>query len=334
MDSIFIIDEFVNVRPGEPFRLLPFGTLIKGGKERNITPEFAAKFKLPHFKPPIKLGSHDDETPAGGHINSLYVGEDGLYAVPEFTDKGAKAVEEGDFKYQSPEIIWEGNGLEDPNTGKMMEGPLIVGDALLHTPHLGEAAALYQIVKQEKGENQMGDTVQVDRSLWEKLTANLFAEKPADPVPAPEAPEEVVETEEYKALAVERDDYKAKFDTMEAEKVKSEKLSVIAKEFDTEEYGTAYIELGKADESAEMLSKMDDEVRAWVLTNFKALSKQIKESALTEELGTAGEGIDEDDSVGQLNAVILARAKKDKVSYNEAMQFVIEEQPDLVKEAY
>ena len=79
MDSFYVIDDFVNVRPGDPFRLLPFGTLIKGGKKRNITPELAAKFKLPHFKPPIKLGLHNYETPAGGHITGLFVGKDGLY---------------------------------------------------------------------------------------------------------------------------------------------------------------------------------------------------------------------------------------------------------------
>ena len=181
----------------------------------------------------------------------------------------------------------------------------------------------------------MGDTVEVPIKFWDKFMAGLFVSPPEKPeVTDPkDTVVEVVETEEYKALAVERDDLKSKFDAMEADKKKAEKMGAIAAEFDTEEYGTAYIELGKADESAEMLSKMDDEVLAWVLTNFKAFSKQIKESALTKELGTTGEGIDEDDSAGQLNAVVEARAKEDKISYTAALKLVGAEQPALV-EAY
>lgn len=330
MDSIFIIDEFVNVRPGEPFRLLPFGTLIKGGKEHNITPELAAEFKLPHFKPPIKLGSHEEETPAGGHIVGLFVGHDGLYAETEFTDKGGKAVLDGDYKYHSPEVIWEG-GLEDPDTGLIIEGPMIVGDALLHTPHLGEAAALYQVTK-EKGENNMGDTVEVPIKFWDKFMAGLFVSPPEKPE-VKESKDPVVKVEDFEALESERDDYKAKFDAMEADKAKAEKLSAIAAEFDTEEYGTAYIELGNAEESADVLAGMSDEQRDWVMTNFKALSKQINDSALIKELGTIGEGIDEDDSAGQLNAVVEARAKEDKISYGAALDLVSAEQPELV-EAY
>ena len=60
----YAITELVAVRPGEPFRLLPFGRLVKGGRSWDITPEFARRFQLPHFKPPIKMGSHRDETPA------------------------------------------------------------------------------------------------------------------------------------------------------------------------------------------------------------------------------------------------------------------------------
>ena len=333
MDSFFVIDEFVNVRPGEPFRLLPFGTLIKSGKKRDITPEMAGEFKLPHFQPPVKLGSHAPETPAGGHIKSLFVGDDGLYCWPDWTDKGWKAVVEGDYKYHSPEIIWKGMGLEDPKSGEIIEGPLIVGDALLHNPHLGEEVALYEYqVTTEKGDENMGDTVEVPIKFWDKFMAGLFVNPPEKPeVKEPEVP--TVDVEKFEAMELERDDYKAKIETMEAEKEQKEKMSAIAKEFDTEEYGTAYIELGNAEESAEVLAGMSDEQRDWVMTNFKALSKQIKDSALIGELGTTGEGIDEDDAAGQLNAVVLARAKEDKSSYAAALSLVSAEQPELV-EAY
>jgi hypothetical protein len=55
-----VYDAFVMTRPGEAYRLLPFGQIKRaaGGPTHNLTPESAAKFKLPHFKPPVKMGSH------------------------------------------------------------------------------------------------------------------------------------------------------------------------------------------------------------------------------------------------------------------------------------
>jgi len=44
------IEEFVNVKAGEAYRLFPFGKIVKGGKVREITPEFARTIQLPHFK--------------------------------------------------------------------------------------------------------------------------------------------------------------------------------------------------------------------------------------------------------------------------------------------
>jgi len=330
MDSFYVVDKLVNVRPGEPFRLLPFGTLIKGGKKRNITPELAAKFKLPHFKPPIKLGSHNDETPAGGHIKSLFVGDDGLYCYPEFTDKGGKAMTEGDYKYHSPEVIWEG-GLEDPETGEIIEGPMIVGDALLHTPHLGEATALYEYqVTTEKGDETMTDTVQVPMKVWDKFMT-LITPPEKEEVIEPLVPE--VDVEKFEAMESERNDYKAKIESMEAEKELKESMSAITAEFDTDEYGVAYQELAKVEDAVEILAGMEDNEREWVLTHFKALSKQIDEGSILGEKGTTGDGIDEEDTAGQLNAVVEARAKEDGISYTAALSLISEEQPDLV-EAY
>ena len=156
-EYVYLPEEYVSVSLGEPFRLLPFGKLVKGGKVREITAELANRFRLPHFKPPIKLGSHKDETPAGGFIVGLEVRNDGLYGIPQVTEKGQKAFDEGDYRYHSPEIIWEGNGYEDPQTGETIEGPLIVGDALLHTPHLGERAAMYSFEPINQEVSSMSD---------------------------------------------------------------------------------------------------------------------------------------------------------------------------------
>lgn len=329
MESVYAVTDFVTVRPGEPFRLLPFGKIVKGGQEREITPEFAHLFKLPHFSPAIKLGSHKDETPAGGHIKKLFVGEDGLYALPEFTEKGMKSLEEGDYKYHSPEIVWEG-GLEDPKTGETIKGPMIVGDALLHTPHLGEDAALYEYTHKTKEKNVMSETVEVPKQeFWDKVTALFSSSEEMEQAP----PELEVDVDKLEAVQSERDEYKAKLDAIEAERKREELMSSIGAEFETDEYGAAYQDMGESEGAVDMLASMDKEQREWVLEKFRALSAQV-DVELEEELGTSGEGIDEENPMGQLNALVSERAKADGVTYNEAVKLVRSEQPDLFEKVY
>ena len=235
---------------------------------------------------------------------------------------------EGDYKYHSPEVIWEG-GFEDPKTGEVLEGPMIVGDALLHTPHLGEATALYSVT-QKQGDETMGDTVAIPEKVWDKFMTLITPPEKEGMVEGLEVIAPEVDVEEFDALMVERDDYKAKIESMEAKEKLQEKMSAITGEFDTEEFGAAYQELAKLEDAVEILSGMEDKERDWILVQFKALSKQINESALIKEKGTTGAGIDEDDVVGQLNAVVEARAKEDKISYAAALQLVSNEQPELV----
>jgi hypothetical protein len=334
---MYLIDEYVSTQPGEPYRLLPYGKLVKNGRERLITPELASQFHLPHFKPPIKLGSHADETPAGGHIVGLEVRDDGLYAIPELVEKGAQALADGAYRYHSPEIIWDDAGFEDPKTGEIIRGPLIVGDALLHTPHLGEAAALYSIEPLPKEKVMSDETVQVPKTLWDKFTAwfDKRVEEPApvpgtdpkDP-PAPEVPEE------FKAAVTERDQFKAELEQLKAKNVQIERLAAIQAEFNTTEFGMSYVELGKAEEAATMLAGMSEEARAWCMRNFKALSKQIDESKLLAEHGSAGNSDLPDDPRAKLDAVVRAKAVEAKVDYNAALQIIVKEQPDLFKAAY
>lgn len=329
IDYLPLIDNFVNVQPGDAIRLLPFGTLVKNGKRREITPALAARFRLPHFEPPIKLGSHKDETPAGGHITGLEVRADGLYGLTTNTDKGAQAIAEGDYRYNSPEIIWEDGALENPTDGSLLAGPLIVGTALTHTPHLGQAAALYETVPQTtEGANIMSDAsemVSVPRSWIERL----FGRTDPDPAPDPIKPPAPTEPDKLTAIQAERDDFKAKYEALEADKVKAEQLDAIRAEFTTEEFGTAYIELGKVEQSAEMLSRMDDEMRAWCMQTFKALSAQIDESALTGAPGSSGNG-DPGDPVQAFDAAVKLAVTEKSISYPEAVALVSREQPELL----
>ena len=333
MESTYLLDKYTTVTPGEPYRLFPFGNIVKGGKTINVTPELAAKFRLPHFKPPIKRGSHKEDAPAGGFIVGLEVRDDGLYAIPEYTDKGLQAVKDGDYRYQSPEVIWdEDNGFEDPTTGDIIHGPLIIGDALLHMPHLGESAALYEVTPM--GGIKMTDQlemVSVPKPFWEVFLAKFSREDKPEPVTEPET-EPAVDIDAYEAAllkAEKADEYKAQLDRMEADAEKAVQFAAIKSEFDTDKYGTMFIELGKADEAVEMLQKMDDEVRGWVMQNFKAMSKQIDESALMAEKGTSGGGLPEDPREA-LDIAIKAKMEEEKVDYNAAFRMIREESPELV----
>ena len=343
-EHLYLLEDYVATRPGEPYRLFQFGRIIKNGKVREITKEVAAAFRLPHFKPPVKLGSHDETTPAGGHIIGLEVREDGLYAVPEFTDKGAQALEEGAYRYHSPEVIWSDGGLEDPVTGEMIQGPLIVGDALLHTPHLGEAAALYSVeVYQERS---MEDMEEMDKEMdgfmqrmmgqMKEFMGRMVGGKPkgkdkmgtepietpvveTPPVPAtPAAP--VVD---YSARIAELEQYKAKVETMEAEAAKKARLEHFGAELQVTKYS------GNT-EAAELLAGMTEEQSGKVLEYIKALSAQIDESKLTGEVGSAapGEVVEGEEAI---NAAVKAEMEASKVGYVQAFESIRARNPELFK---
>lgn len=320
LDSIYLIDEYVSVMPGDPFRLFPFGRIVKDGNEIDFTPEFASKFKLPHFKPPIKRGSHNDDTPAGGFIVGLEVREDGLYAIPEFNEKGIQAVNDGDYRYHSPEVVWgDGPVFENPETGEYIHGPLIVGDALLHMPHLGESAALYTVEPiREVNMTEKVETVEVPKKWYDGVFA-MFQAKEPEPIEEPKQ-EPVIEADKFEALQVERDNFEAEINRMKAEVEKTERI---------EKYTAAVKETKANEEFAEILAGLEDETADRIVQEFKALSEQIKEADLLSEKGTSGDGLPEDPREA-LNAAIKAKMEEAKVDYNAAFRMVREESPELV----
>ena len=330
MDSTYLIDNFLTVTPGEAIRLFPFGEIHRSGKVRRVTPELAAMFNLPHFRPAIKLGSHNDSTPAGGHLTRLEVRADGLYGWPEWNDAGRAALEQGAYRYHSPEVIWEG-ALENVTTGEPTPGPLIVGLALLHTPALGEAAALYQV--QPIKETVMSEeTVQVPRPLWDRFLA-WFDREPAPADPAPD-PDPEPQADQLSAVVAQRDEYRQRIEELEAEQARRERLSALTAEIQNrEQYGSMYIEAQAAEEAAQVLAGMTDEQRVWVLRNFRALVAQVDEGAITGEVGS-GASDPNPNPIASLVAAIQAVQAEKHVSYEAALVIVRQEQPDLFAAAY
>lgn len=310
-NNTYLFDKFVNTTAGQPFRLFPFGKVVKNGNIRSITPEYARLFKLPHFKPAIKLGSHEDATPAGGHIVGLEVREDGLYAIPEWNDNGNKALTDGAYRYQSPEVIWDDGGLEDPISGDYIMGPLIMGDALLHTPHLGEAAALYSVEtidKEKIMENEK--TLNIFEQFIEKLTA-LVERKP-------ETVQVEVAPEDYEVTKQERDQYAAKLQEIEKAETRRVKVEKFAADLKETKADTAL---------AELLADVPQDTAEAIMKQFRALSEQVKENELTGEAGSEGGAVE--DPKAAFNALVLKYSAEKSITYNKAFEIVKIEQPDL-----
>lgn len=328
--SDYLIDNFVNVQAGAAYRLFPFGVIYKNGKRREITKDLAARFRLPHFKPPIKLGSHEETTPAGGHILALEVRDDGLYAVPELNDQGAQAWEQGDYRYHSPEVVWEGSGYEDPASGEIIAGPLIVGDALLHTPHLGEAAALYSV--QEMEAETMDNMVQVPTPIWDRFLAWMDRRPPEDK-PEPEKTPVSEDADKYTAALAQAEQYKVELEALKAQQAQAgQRASLVAQLQDKERFGSMYLELRAAEEAASVMSGMTEEQRNWCMKNFGALAKQVDTSALFGEKGSAGDGLPEN-PVQALDTAV--RSKMDaQTDYVAALRKVQAETPALIEAAY
>ncbi len=331
MANSYILDKFVSTKPGQAYRLFPFGKITRGGVTRDITPEYAAQFKLPPFAPPIKLGSHEDATPAGGHIVRLEVRDDGLYGYPEYTEKGAKAMDEGDYRFHSPEVIWDDGALE--TSDGIIAGPLLLGDAMLHTPYLGEATAFYTATTIK--ENDMSqENIQVPKSFLETLLGYLQPKKDETPEPpTPETP--VTETAEFKATATERDNFKAQLEALKLEAATKEvKATLVAQLQKKEDYGMAYVELGTAEEAAGQLASMTDVQREWVMRNFKALTAQIDESNLTGETGSERDAVIGENTKAEFDAQIKKIMQEKSINYVDAFNLAKTTHADLFKAAY
>ena len=83
---------------------------------------------------------HNENDKAAGWIKSIDFGEvevDGkkvsaLFAVPEWTPTAAKAIDDGEYKYTSPEIAWD---FKHPETGKKYQS-VLRSVAILNRPQI------------------------------------------------------------------------------------------------------------------------------------------------------------------------------------------------------
>jgi len=314
-EQVFIAENYLTVTAGEPIRLFPLKNIFKNGQKRGA--ELIAALRLPHFKPVIKLGSHADNAPAAGHIASLEIKNGYLWGIPEWNDRGRQAIADGEYKYNSPEVIWEG-GLEDSDTGEVIQGPLIVGDALLHMPAMA-STALYSVTDKES--SMSVETVPV--SLFEKFMDFFKAEREQESQQQPEPPAEQVATfeAEYNQATEQVEILQAQLAQVQADQ---ERGAVVAK-FAAEFTGTG---LAEDNDIHELLADVEPDKADLLVTKFKALAAQAAMANLDQDAGKSG-----DPNAGNPDAAFDAaiRAKMDeaKVSYNAAVKLVIADNPEL-----
>ena len=174
---------------------------------------------------------------------------------------------------------------------------------------------------------------EVEKTLLERFTAaveKLFKREEPEPPPVVEVID-VTTTDEYKAAILERETVKAELDALKAEQVKREQFSALVGELQKpDKFGAVYVSLATAEEAAGMLSGMSPEQREWVMRNFSALIAQVKESHLTGEIGSTGDGAPSDPTKA-FNDAVLAKAAELKVSYADAFNIVIRDQPELAR---
>jgi len=161
MENTRVIDLFMadKVLAGEPVRILPISTdgeaFWRWGRELEITPEIAAAL-VANFEKRASVGAHQTNLPLNiehvdtqgkiGIYESVVLQEDGVYATFDLTEKGRKLLEDGDFDYLSPEIIFD---MVDTHTGEDV-GPYFVGCAVTNYPFFGDATAMFS---REAGEH-------------------------------------------------------------------------------------------------------------------------------------------------------------------------------------
>lgn len=326
-ESVFLIDGFsaatINERDMEvKIRLFPFGVIYKDGISKQIDREYASKFRLPHYQPPLKIGSHKQEAVGGGKYYALEVGDDGLYGLAKLNDNGWRALKEKHYGYHSPEVIWEGGFLENPSDGSRIEGPMIVGDALLHNPHLGESTALYSIEpKTDIGDNKMDENmVPVPESFLARLMSTFTRKEEVEERGAQVSDEFAakLQASQDKITALE-----SQVKAMEAEAARKGRVAEFASKLKNEPV-----------ETAEILAELDDDVAEKLVGRFNAVAAQAAHN-VDQDVGNSGNGDELNSNPSEiLIKSVDAYCAEHGVDFNAGFDAVAKENPEIVSEYF
>lgn len=166
-DNILWVDPF-KYTAGEPFRIFPVGEFKRGSRTLSITKERLSEMKAnydanrPRWKAPIYAGHPTDtnpDPPKLGNVSKLELRDDGLYATPEYSDKGKELIGDESYQYVSPGVLWSlAGGKYADEQGNEFDN-VLDHVALTNRPFFGSKTAVFSS----------------DASLVESKDVSLFA---------------------------------------------------------------------------------------------------------------------------------------------------------------
>ena len=151
MSSLAWIDPFKYIS-GKPFRIFPIGEFKRGERTIDLTKERLSEMKVnyeadrPRWKAPIYAGHPTDvqpDPPKLGNVASLELKDDGLYAVPEYSEKGKELVDEESYQYVSPGILWKLSGASYTDEQGNEFDNVLDHVALTNRPFFGSRTAIF-----------------------------------------------------------------------------------------------------------------------------------------------------------------------------------------------
>jgi len=178
MSQVIWIDPY-KYSAGKPFRIFPIGDFKRGDRTIDLTKERLAEMKAnyeadrPRWKAPIYAGHPTDtqpDPPKLGNVASLELKDDGLYAIPEYSDKGKELVDEESYQYVSPGVLWKLAGASYTDEEGNEFDNVLDHVALTNRPFFGSRTAIFssdaELVKD-------GDTMEALRADVDELKKKI-----------------------------------------------------------------------------------------------------------------------------------------------------------------
>jgi len=312
---------------------------------------------------PITEGHEEggESKPAVGWFKKLInKGRDGLWAVIEWTEKGRQLIQEKAYKYFSPEFY---TNYEDPETRKKTKN-VLVGGALVNRPYFKSLPAIVLsenlkinetmnieeiIVKSiEDLTDEEKDFLKANQEALSEEDKTKFAsilEEPKEEPKEEETKEEAKEEEtkeEPKEEQVEGSEKniliskevlkvleeKAELGVKASEELRKQKIESAVNSLTFSEHNSKGTFLPKSKDKVVsfLLSLPDEKVEV-----FKEIMSELPKAKIFGELGSDS-GIPISASERLDGLVEDKRKENDKLSYREALDQVLSENPDITTE--
>jgi phage I-like protein len=299
---------------------------------RNEVREFIRNFDAgirAEARLPITAG-HDvlQETPAVGWLTTLSEGANGLYADVQWTPDGERMLNEGAFKYLSPEWFVE---YTDPATGAEYKH-VLVGAALTNKPFFRELDAvaafsepsiINQFSTQTMEEINKDEVIVEDENINEEET-----ETETEEVEEAEEVEEETEVvaEQHNASTVSISAAELKALRQKADQGHQAYSQLLTMTLENEANALVF---SSTNHSGKFLPKSKGAIVSFMATlndaqrkKFSSLVSQLPETKLFSEEGT---GADETENgvEGEVAAKVQTYMEKNKVAYSVALRDVL-----------